>query len=51
MTTCPHGYEPTNETTVNDDGITACCQAYTSIFTDDGVEYCKCCYGAVVRPT
>ena len=25
------------------DGTTRCCGAYTTIFIDDGTEYCKCC--------
>ena len=29
---------------VDQDGRTSCCGAYTSIFMDDGVEYCKACY-------
>lgn len=47
MTTCQHGYDESTQTTIDDDGITACCAAYSSIFMDDGTEYCKCCYGAV----
>lgn len=29
------------------EGTTTCCGAYTSIFEDDGVEYCKACFDAV----
>lgn len=29
---------------VNKDFTTTCCGAYTTIFIDDGMEYCKCCY-------
>lgn len=47
MNGCTHGYEPDTETVVDGDGRTACCGAYTSIFIDDGTEYCKCCYGSV----
>lgn len=32
---------------LNEKGRTSCCGAYTSISTDDGVEYCKNCYEAV----
>jgi hypothetical protein len=28
---------------VANDGTTTCCGAYTTIFIDDGTEYCKCC--------
>lgn len=35
------------ETIVKADGTTTCCGAYTSIFIDDGVEYCKACYREV----
>jgi hypothetical protein len=44
---CSHGSSCYDTTVVDDDGFTACCGAYTSIFADDGVEYCKCCYGSV----
>lgn len=30
-------------TLVRDDGTTTCCDAYSTIFIDDGVEYCKGC--------
>jgi hypothetical protein len=36
-----------NLPTVNKDGVTSCCDCYTSIFIDDGVEYCKGCYEEV----
>ncbi len=45
--TCSHGYTPEQVAGVDDDGRTSCCGAYTSIHMDDGVEYCKCCYGEV----
>ena len=45
--TCPHGSSIYNHAQVNADGITACCGAHSSIFTDDGSEYCKCCFGSV----
>lgn len=32
---------------VDEDGLTSCCHAYTSIFIDDQVEYCKGCYRPV----
>lgn len=32
---------------VTDRGITTCCDAMTTIFIDDGSEYCKCCYRTV----
>jgi hypothetical protein len=35
------------ECVVDSDGRTSCCGAYTSIFIDDGIEYCKGCYVAV----
>ncbi len=38
----------TGEVIVRADGTTTCCDAYTSIFLDDGVEYCKACYRDVV---
>ena len=47
LNNCPHGRTPYDETVVDDAGITACCAAYSSIFADDGTEYCKCCFGAV----
>lgn len=47
MTVCPHGHDENTLTPLGDDGITLCCDAYSSIFTDDGTEYCKCCYGTV----
>jgi hypothetical protein len=46
-TICEHGHGSLGEATVNADGITSCCGVYTSIFTDDGSEYCRCCYGTV----
>lgn len=44
---CRHGFTSANTTVVDQDGITVCCAAYSSIFIDDGSEYCKCCYGSV----
>jgi hypothetical protein len=32
---------------VNPNGTTTCCGAFTSIFIDDEVEYCKACFNAV----
>jgi hypothetical protein len=32
---------------VANDGTTTCCGAYTTIFIDDGTEYCKCCQNDV----
>ena len=29
---------------VRRDGTTTCCDAFTSIFVDDGLEYCKACF-------
>lgn len=46
-TACVHGYSATDETSVDEDGRTACCGAFSSIFADDGSEYCKCCFGSV----
>lgn len=37
----------TKPRTVNAEGITSCCGAYTSIFIDDGMEYCKECFETV----
>ena len=34
-------------TTVNKEGKTSCCNAFTSIHTDTGQEYCKKCYRLV----
>ena len=34
-------------TTVNEEGKTSCCNAYTSVHTDTGQEYCKKCYRLV----
>jgi len=36
---------------VNPDGTTTCCNAYSSISIDDGVEYCKACYLEVIAIT
>lgn len=46
---CEH--EVTAPRSVNADGITNCCGAYTSIFIDDQTEYCKCCYETIVEWT
>lgn len=35
---------------VNADGRTDCCDAYTTISPEDGVEYCKGCYREVGNP-
>lgn len=32
---------------VRADGTTTCCDAFTTIYMDDGVEYCKSCYEEV----
>ena len=32
---------------IKPDGRTTCCNAYTSISIDDGVEYCKACFEAI----
>ena len=32
---------------VREDGRTTCCEAFTSIFIDDGLEYCKACFESV----
>ena len=39
--------ELTQQTLIRDDGTTTCCNAYTSIFMDDGVEYCKACFSDI----
>ena len=44
-TGCQH--PPADLVLISNAGITTCCGAYTSIFIDDGVEYCKCCYRGV----
>lgn len=36
--------------TVKADGRTTCCNAFTSISMEDGVEYCKACYQEVANP-
>jgi hypothetical protein len=42
---CRHdiALDASGDVLVDDEGLTSCCQAYTSIFIDDEVEYCKCC--------
>lgn len=44
---CPHGSDVHQATTRRADDRSVCCGAYTSIFTDDGTEYCKCCFAEV----
>lgn len=39
----------TNYTIVRADGTTTCCDAFTTIYVDDGVEYCKACYEPVME--
>ena len=48
LVTCTH-WQTVKFTTVDNDDITICCNAHTSIFLDDGTEYCKCCYATVNR--
>jgi hypothetical protein len=48
---CNHGNDCHTECSVDADGRTSCCGAYSSIHMDDGVEYCKCCYGSVTGYT
>lgn len=36
------------------DGTTTCCNAYSTVFTDTGIEYCKGCGNDIegyIRPT
>ena len=40
------GFTPT---IVRADGTTTCCGAYSTIYVDDGVEYCKACYQPVLE--
>ena len=42
MGTCNH-FADRVPVIVTYDGTTRCCGAYTTIFIDDGTEYCKCC--------
>lgn len=44
---CEHGHSCYDVSTFDAEGITACCGAYYSVFSDDGSLYCKCCYGSV----
>lgn len=51
MTTkCVHGIVTADHATtrITAEGKTICCDAFTSIFIDDGTEYCKCCFNAVI---
>lgn len=47
--TCQHGIDidSPGDVLVGEDGTTSCCGAYSTIFTDDGSEYRKCCYRTV----
>jgi hypothetical protein len=44
---CEHGHTCYNVSTFDAEGVTACCGAFYSVFSDDGSLYCKCCYGSV----
>lgn len=46
-TDCPHGHDSDVDVAVDSDGRTSCCGAFSTIFIDDGIEYCKCCYAEV----
>lgn len=35
-------------TYLRDDDTTTCCNTHTSVFTDNGVQYCKKCFGEVI---
>lgn len=49
MTTplCPHGRSGRGHGTIDDNELSSCCNAAVSIFIDDGVVYCKCCFGSL----
>lgn len=40
--------EPARVSLVRKDGTTTCCDAYSTVFTDDGIEYCKGCGNDIV---
>lgn len=44
---CEHGHTCYTQASVDADGRSSCCGAFTSIHMDDGSEYCKCCYGSI----